>query len=75
MEEEKQKKIEKRSDWDFRPYLAIGAIVFIVFCCCLACFVTSIKCVWLMLVVIYCSTKKQNVNIRMCFLFFCKKWC
>ena len=36
MEEEKQKKIEKRSDWDFRPYLAIGAIVFIVFCCCLA---------------------------------------
>lgn len=40
MEEIKQEKQtnknEKRSDWDMRPYLAIGALIFLVFCCCIA---------------------------------------
>lgn len=27
---------KKRSDWDMRPYLAIGALIFLVFCCCIA---------------------------------------
>lgn len=40
--EEKQNKI-KRSDWDIRPYLAIGALVFLVFCCCIAVFTLIFK--------------------------------
>ena len=36
MEEDKEKKSVKRSDWDIRPYLAIGALIFLVFCCCIA---------------------------------------
>ena len=43
MEQEEKKqtsKISKRnkisdSDWNIRPYLAIGLIFFIVFCCCI----------------------------------------
>ena len=26
---------KRQADWDIRPYLAIGAIVFLVFCCCM----------------------------------------
>lgn len=43
MEEEKQKKPVKRSDWDIRPYLAIGALIFLVFCCCIAVFTVIFK--------------------------------
>ena len=35
MEPQKNDKTEKRSHWDMRPYLAIGGMAFIVFCCCL----------------------------------------
>lgn len=42
MEEETDKKI-KRSDWDIRPYLAIGALIFLVFCCCIAVFTVIFK--------------------------------
>lgn len=31
-----QKNADKKSDWNIRPYLAIGLIFFIVFCCCIA---------------------------------------
>lgn len=43
MEEEKQRQEKKRSDWDIRPYLAIGALIFLVFCCCIAVFVVIFK--------------------------------
>ena len=31
-----ERKKKRQADWDIRPYLAIGAIVFLVFCCCMA---------------------------------------
>ena len=43
MEEDKEKKSVKRSDWDIRPYLAIGALIFLVFCCCIAVFTVIFK--------------------------------
>ncbi|MCI5827730.1 MAG: AI-2E family transporter [Lachnospiraceae bacterium] len=43
MEEDKEKKSVKRSDWDIRPYLAIGALIFLVFCCCIAVFTMIFK--------------------------------
>ena len=43
MEEDKEKKTAKRSDWDIRPYLAIGALIFLVFCCCIAVFTVIFK--------------------------------
>ena len=43
MEGDKDKKSVKRSDWDIRPYLAIGALIFIVFCCCIAVFTVIYK--------------------------------
>lgn len=43
MEEDKQKRSVKRSDWDIRPYLAIGALSFLVFCCCIAVFTVIYK--------------------------------
>ena len=43
MEDEKQRQERKRSDWDMRPYLAIGALIFLVFCCCIAVFVVLFK--------------------------------
>lgn len=43
MEDEKQRMEKKRSDWDMRPYLAIGALIFLVFCCCIAVFVVLFK--------------------------------
>lgn len=43
MEEDKEKKSLKRSDWDIRPYLAIGALIFLVFCCCIAVFTMIYK--------------------------------
>lgn len=43
MEEDKEKKTAKRSDWDIRPYLAIGALMFLVFCCCIAVFTAIYK--------------------------------
>ena len=43
MEEDKDKKPVKRSDWDIRPYLAIGALIFLVFCCCIAVFTVIFK--------------------------------
>ena len=43
MDEEKQNKPVKRSDWDIRPYLAIGALIFLVFCCCIAVFTVIFK--------------------------------
>lgn len=43
MEEDKDKKSVKRSDWDIRPYLAIGALIFLVFCCCIAVFTVIFK--------------------------------
>lgn len=43
MEEDKEKKPVKRSDWDIRPYLAIGALIFLVFCCCIAVFTAIYK--------------------------------
>ncbi len=30
-----ERKKKRQADWDIRPYLAIGAIVFLVFCCCM----------------------------------------
>ena len=43
MEEDKEKKSVKRSDWDIRPYLAIGALIFLVFCCCIVVFTMIFK--------------------------------
>lgn len=43
MEEEKQRQEKKRSDWDIRPYLAIGALIFLVFCCCIIVFTVIFK--------------------------------
>ena len=43
MEEDKEKKPVKHSDWDIRPYLAIGALIFLVFCCCIAVFTAIFK--------------------------------
>lgn len=43
MDGEKEKLEKKRSDWDMRPYLAIGALIFLVFCCCIAVFVVIFK--------------------------------
>lgn len=43
MEEDKEKKSVRRSDWDIRPYLAIGALIFLVFCCCIAVFTVIFK--------------------------------
>lgn len=43
MEEDKEKNSVKRSDWDIRPYLAIGALIFLVFCCCIAVFAVIFK--------------------------------
>lgn len=43
MDEDKEKKAVKRSDWDIRPYLAIGALIFLVFCCCIAVFTVIYK--------------------------------
>ena len=31
-----ERRRKRQADWDIRPYLAIGAIVFLVFCCCMA---------------------------------------
>ena len=31
-----ERRRKMQADWDIRPYLAIGAIVFLVFCCCMA---------------------------------------
>ncbi len=42
MEEEKDKRIQ-RSDWDIRPYLAIGVLIFLVFCCCIIVFALIFK--------------------------------
>ncbi len=30
-----QKRVKSDSDWNIRPYLAMGLIFFIVFCCCI----------------------------------------
>ena len=43
MDEDREKKSVKRSDWDIRPYLAIGALIFLVFCCCIAVFTVIFK--------------------------------
>lgn len=43
MEDEKQRQEKKRSDWDIRPYLAIGALIFLVFCCCIVVFAVIFK--------------------------------
>ncbi len=43
VDNEKQEKQKKRSDWDIRPYLAIGALIFLVFCCCIAVFTVIFK--------------------------------
>lgn len=43
MEEDKDKKSVRRSDWDIRPYLAIGALIFLVFCCCIVVFTAIFK--------------------------------
>lgn len=42
-EKDKENKPLKRSDWDMRPYLAIGALIFLVFCCCIAVFTVIFK--------------------------------
>ena len=42
-ERDKEKRSVKRSDWDIRPYLAIGALIFLVFCCCIAVFTVIFK--------------------------------
>ncbi len=42
MEDDKQKRI-RRSDWDIRPYLAIGVLIFLVFCCCIVVFALIFK--------------------------------
>jgi predicted PurR-regulated permease PerM len=39
----KRDQSEKRSDWDIRPYLAIGALIFLVFCCCIVVFTFIFK--------------------------------
>lgn len=41
--EEDQKQHTKRSNWDIRPYLAIGALIFLVFCCCIIVFAVIFK--------------------------------
>ncbi len=43
MEDDKQKERIRRSDWDIRPYLAIGALIFLVFCCCIVVFAVIFK--------------------------------
>ena len=43
MEEDKDKKSVRRLDWDIRPYLAIGALIFLVFCCCIVVFTVIYK--------------------------------
>lgn len=42
-DEDKQKQRIKRSDWDIRPYLAIGVLIFLVFCCCIIVFTVIFK--------------------------------
>lgn len=43
MEDEKQRQEKKRSDWDIRPYLAIGVLIFLVVCCCIVVFMLLFK--------------------------------
>ena len=43
MTDDKQKQRIRRSDWDIRPYLAIGALIFLVFCCCIIVFTVIFK--------------------------------
>ena len=42
-DDDKQKQRIRRSDWDIRPYLAIGALIFLVFCCCIIVFTVIFK--------------------------------
>ena len=42
-DDDKQKQRIQRSDWDIRPYLAIGALIFLVFCCCIIVFAVIFK--------------------------------
>ena len=42
-DDDKQKQRIRRSDWDIRPYLAIGVLIFLVFCCCIIVFTVIFK--------------------------------
>lgn len=42
-DDDKQKQRIQRSDWDIRPYLAIGVLIFLVFCCCIIVFTVIFK--------------------------------